>query len=245
MPTVNLGFMTELPAAVLWDMDGTLVDTEPYWLLAEAELVDSYGGVWTPEDGLRLVGSGLWHSAGVLRGRGVTLTDDEVVAHLTDRVLEQIRLEVPWRVGVVELLDDLRRAGVRMAMVTMSVRRMAEYVASALPFDAFDVIVAGDEVTHSKPHPEPYLRAADLLGVLPEDCIAIEDSAPGLASAGAAGAVCIGVPLHVALDAGAGYVLWSTLEGTTAADIALVYGTDTASMARAETTTATAERGAA
>ena len=66
--------MTDLlPAAILWDMDGTLVDTEPYWLAAEAELVHSFGGTWTHEDGLTLVGSGLWHSAAVLQGRGVDM----------------------------------------------------------------------------------------------------------------------------------------------------------------------------
>ncbi|HAM27172.1 MAG TPA: hydrolase, partial [Microbacteriaceae bacterium] len=161
-------------------MDGTLVDTEPYWLSAEADLVESFGGTWTHEDGLTLVGAGLWHSAAVLQGRGVGLSEDQIVQHLTDRVLDQIHVSVPWRPGARELLSAVRQAGIPTALVTMSIRRMAEHVVSTIPFDAFDHIVAGDDVTHSKPHPEPYLRGAELIGVDPAMCMAIEDSTTGL-----------------------------------------------------------------
>ncbi|MHB1172781.1 MAG: HAD family hydrolase [Lacisediminihabitans sp.] len=216
--------MTEaLPAAILWDMDGTLVDTEPYWLSAEAELVHSFGGSWTRQDGLTLVGAGLWHSAGVLQGRGVQLSQDEIVQRLTDQVLDQIRITVPWRPGAQELLAALKAEGIATGLVTMSVRRMAEYVVSAIPFDAFDVIVAGDDVTHSKPHPEAYLRGAELLGAAAKWCVAIEDSTAGLASAVAAGAASIGVPLHVPLQDGRGYTIWSTLEGKTVDDLGRVF----------------------
>jgi beta-phosphoglucomutase-like phosphatase (HAD superfamily) len=101
----------------------------------------------------------------------------------------------------------------------MSIRRMAEHVSAFLPFTAFDHIVAGDSVTHSKPHPEPYLIGAELLGVDAVDCVAIEDSTTGLASAVAAGAVAIGVPLHSPLEHGRGYTIWPTLEGRTITDI--------------------------
>jgi HAD superfamily hydrolase (TIGR01509 family) len=137
--------------------------------------------------------------------------------------MAQIEAAVPWRSGVPELLHRLKASRIRTALVTMSMRRMAELVAGALPFDAFDVIVAGDDVTHSKPHPEPYLRAAELLAVSAEECLAIEDSAPGLASAGTAGAVCIGVPLHVGLSPDDAYTLWDTLEGKAVADLAGVF----------------------
>ncbi len=212
--------MTEqAPAAVLWDMDGTLVDTEPYWLAAEAELVQSFGGVWSHEDGLALVGSGLWHSAGVLQGRGVDLSDTEIIDHLTNRVLERIAVSLPWRPGARELLASVREAGTPTALVTMSIRRMAEHIVSLLPFDGFDVVVAGDDVTHSKPHPEPYLNAAAILGVDAVDCIAIEDSTTGLAAAVASGAVSIGVPLHSVLIEGVGYTIWPTLDGRRWADL--------------------------
>ena len=216
--------MTDLlPAAILWDMDGTLVDTEPYWLAAEAELVASYGGTWTHEDGLQLVGSGLWHSAAVLQGRGVDLPADEIIELLTDRVLEQIRVSVPWRPGARELLAEVRAAGIPTALVTMSIRRMAIHIASLMPEAGFDVIVAGDDVTHSKPHPEPYLHAARSLDVDILDCVAIEDSTTGLASAVASGAVPIGVPLHTPLSEGLGYTIWPTLDERGLADVAALF----------------------
>lgn len=204
-------------------MDGTLIDTEPYWLSAEKELVHSYGGTWTHEDGLALVGNGLWDSAEIFRKRGVDLTADEIVEHLTDAVLTRVRAEIPWRPGARELLLAVREAGIRTALVTMSVHRMAAYVASAIGFDAFDAIVAGDDVTNSKPHPEPYLRAAELLEVAADQCVALEDSPPGLASAIAAGTTAIGVPLHVSIEEGPDHTVWATLDGKTLDDLVAVY----------------------
>lgn len=209
-----------LPTAVLWDMDGTLVDTEPYWMAAQDELVHAWGGQWSHEDALTLVGSGLWHAARVFQGRGVHLTEDEIVEHLTDRVLEQIDEHgLPWRPGARELLSELRAAGVRTALVTMSVKRMAEHVAAQLGFHGFDTVVSGDDVTHAKPHPEPYLVAAERLGVDPAECIAIEDSAPGSASAVAAGATVVAVPFVIPLPETDDYTLWTSLEGRSLADL--------------------------
>lgn len=204
-------------------MDGTLVDTEPYWMRAEEELVTSYGGTWTHEDQFALIGAGLWHSAAVLKGRGVSLTEDEIVEHLTSRVLEQIEEKLPWRPGARELLAELKAAGIPTAMVTMSLRRMADQIVAAFPLNTFDVVVGGDEVEHSKPHPAPYLRAAELLGVDPTHSIAIEDSTTGLASAVASGALSIGVPMHLALTEGLGYTIWPTLAGKTVADLSALY----------------------
>ncbi len=209
-----------LPAAVLWDMDGTLVDTEPYWMHAQDELVAAWGGAWSHEDALTLVGAGLWHAARVFQARGVHLTEDEIVDHLTDRVLEQIETNgTPWRPGARELLSELRDAGVKTALVTMSVRRMAEHVAGQLGFDGFDTVVSGDDVTHAKPHPEPYLVAAERLGVDVAACIAIEDSAPGSASAVAAGAVVVAVPFVLPLPESDDYTLWQSLDGRTLAHL--------------------------
>jgi HAD superfamily hydrolase (TIGR01509 family) len=213
----------ELPAAVLWDMDGTLVDTEPYWMASEQELVGSFGGTWTHEDGLQLVGLGLWNSAEILRAHGVAMEPDAIVQWLTDRVQQKLDEQgVPWRPGARELLQQLRERGFRTALVTMSVRRMAEQIASHIPFDAFDVIVSGDEVAEPKPHPDPYLRAAQLLQVDPRDTVAIEDSLVGLASAVASGAAAIGVPHIVALPESDQHTLWDTLEGRTADDVVAV-----------------------
>jgi HAD superfamily hydrolase (TIGR01509 family) len=211
---------TPVPAAVLWDMDGTLVDTEPYWMAAETELVASYGGHWTHDDGLALVGSGLWRSASILQSRGVDMHVDDIVNWLTDRVQQQIDAKgAPWRPGALVLLAEIRDAGIPTALVTMSVRRMAEQIVAQVPFKAFDTIVSGDEVENAKPHPDAYLRAAEKLGVAPEQAIAIEDSLAGLASAVAAGTIAIGVPHIIPLPENDEHTLWPSLAGHSLADL--------------------------
>lgn len=214
-------------------MDGTLVDTEPYWLSAEVSLVRAWGGNWTHEDGLKLVGSGLEDSARVFQGQGVELSIDEIIQTLTDRVLSQIEVSVPWRAGARELLAELRGAGVPTALVTMSISRMAERVALALDeaigTRAFDVIVAGDTVEKPKPHPEPYLKAAASLGVDIRDCVAVEDSLPGVTSAVASGATTLAVPLHVSLPESPEYTtLPNGLDGITLAHLSAVHATEAA-----------------
>ncbi|KQM83463.1 HAD family phosphatase [Agromyces sp. Leaf222] len=221
---------TRLPAAVLWDMDGTIVDTEPYWMAAEEELVGSFGGTWTHDDALQLVGSGLWESARIFQERGVDLPADEIVAWLTRRVREQLNeFGLPWRPGARELLEALREASVPSALVTMSVRSMADDVIRQIPFHAFDAIVTGDSVSNAKPHPEPYLVAAAELGVDIADCVAFEDSPPGVASAAASGAITVGVPNILSLDDAPATVLWSSLEGRTVADVAALVNSRKAS----------------
>lgn len=212
----------KLPAAVLWDMDGTLVDTEPFWFAAETELVGRYGGTWTHEQAVSLVGSGLRDGARVLQDHGVRLAVDEIVDWQTDYVTERLVAPLPWRPGAIALLSALREAGVPTALVTMSVRRMAEAVAAAVPFGGFDVIVAGDDVERPKPDPEAYLRAADLLGVDITQCVAIEDSPPGLAAAVASGASTIGVPHQAVLPEGRRWRLWTTLDGRGPEDLSAV-----------------------
>jgi HAD superfamily hydrolase (TIGR01509 family) len=203
-------------------MDGTLVDTEPYWLQAEADLVHAAGGVWSAEDGLQLVGSGLERSALILQSRGVELTVEEVIATLTDRVREQIAGAVPWRPGALELLREIKDAGIPTALVTMSRRRMALDIVAALDFEGFDLVVAGDDVEHSKPHPEPYLTAAERLGVDVTACVALEDSEPGVASAVAAGATVIALPLHIPIPPSPAYLLQETMIGLRLADLTVV-----------------------
>ena len=201
-------------------MDGTLVNTEPYWIAAETELIESFGGSWSHEEALALVGSGLWRTAQIMQTKGVTLTDVEIIDNLTDRVLEQlVEFGIPWRPGARELLIGLREARIPTALVTMSVGRMAHHVADRLGFVGFDAVVSGDDVTNSKPHPESYLRGAKLLGVDITHCLAIEDSPPGIASASAAGAVVIGVPFMVDINDSPADTFWPTLDGRTVPDL--------------------------
>jgi HAD superfamily hydrolase (TIGR01509 family) len=200
---------------------------------AETELIASYGGNWSHEDALLLVGQGLWHSARILQSRGVALSEDEIIDSLTETVLGRLRRDgLPWRPGAKELLLELRATGIPAALVTMSIGKLAHVVRETIDFDAFDHVVAGDDVMHSKPHPAAYLRAMDLLGVAPGDCVAIEDSPPGVASASAAGAATIGVPLHVPLLEDGSFVVWPTLAGRTVANLAQVLASSKADAAR-------------
>ncbi|SMG38778.1 HAD family hydrolase [Agreia pratensis] len=211
--------MTPLPAAVLWDMDGTIVDTEPYWMQSQEALVSRFGGSWTHEDAMTLVGSGLDRTARLLQEHGVDMAADAIIDHLTREVMDHISVSVPWRPGARELLSSLRESEVPCALVTMSFGVMAEHVRSFIPFDAFDVVVSGDSVENSKPHPEAYLEAARLLGVSIEECVAFEDSVPGVTSAASSGAVTIGVPHMLPLENSPASVLWPTLEGRTVDDV--------------------------
>lgn len=205
-----------LPKAVLFDMDGTLVDTEPYWIAAEFALVERHGGTWSTEHAHSLVGKALLDSAAYIQEHGgVDLPAVEIVRQLSSEVVSRVRERVPWRPGATELLGELRAEGVEVGLVTMSWRDLTTAVVAALPEGSFDVIVTGDEVTNGKPHPEPYLTAAGVLGVDPADAIAIEDSPTGIASAYAAGCRVLGVPNHVALDPPPGVVLVDTLAGLT------------------------------
>ena len=202
-------------------MDGTLVDTEPYWMDAETDLVESFGGTWTHEQALQLVGNGLIDSAVILQGAGVRMGAQEIVDELTERVRVRLQQDgVPFRPGAKELLRALRSEGVPTALVTMSLRRMAEDIVSLIGFEAFDVIVGGDDVERPKPFPDPYLQAADALGVDIAHAVALEDSPTGLQAALSARAVTIGVPHIVELDGLGADVLWDTLSGRGVDDLA-------------------------
>jgi HAD superfamily hydrolase (TIGR01509 family) len=205
-------------------MDGTLVDTEPYWLAAETELVHAWGGQWTLEDGLALVGSSLTNSSRVIASRGVELDPDEIIQLLTDRVLEQLDVDVPWRPGSREALEAVYAAGIPMALVTMSIRRMADSIAASAGFPAFGAVIAGDEVVNGKPDPEAYLRAATALGVEITDCLAIEDSEFGVAAAVASGATTLALPLHVPLPDSPAYTKWDSLEGRSLDELFALHG---------------------
>lgn len=214
-----------LPDAVLWDMDGTLVDTEKYWIAAETTLARRDGGVWTEADGLSLVGSSLTYAAQQLRLRaGVRGTDEEIVDDLLAQVIAEVRRHgVPFRPGAVEMLAALRDAGVPSALVTMSYASLAQVVIDGAPEGVFRAVVTGDQVANGKPHPEPYLEGAARLGVDATRCVAIEDSTAGLASAEAAGARVIGVQLLVPIPAAPGRSRLSQLDQITLDDLRRIY----------------------
>ncbi len=180
-----------LPAAVLWDMDGTLIDTEPHWMAAEVELVEAHGGTWTHADALAMVGSSMAVCAAALQDRGVALEVAEIAHALNSAVGAAVAAGIPWQPGARELVEALHRAGVPQALVTSSFAVLADPFAAAVGL--FDVVVAGDRVRRPKPDPEPYLTAARQLGVEATACVAVEDSRSGIASAVASGARVVAV----------------------------------------------------
>lgn len=202
MTTLAAQDRAPLPEAVLWDFDGTLADSEPLWMAAEYALAERLGETWSDEHARALVGNSLIDSGRYIAsvwGR-TQPTPEDIVDILVADVNDQLRAgKMPWRPGALELLADLRAAGVPCALVSASYRSTLEAVVGAAPEGTFATVVAGDEVTHGKPHPEPYLTACQTLGVDPARCVVVEDSVPGANSGNASGAVVLAVRNHVAL----------------------------------------------
>ncbi len=216
--------------AVLWDMDGTIVDTEPYWIEAEYALVEGHGGVWSESHAEQLVGQSLAFTAGALQAAGVGLEVREIVDSLSSHVEQRVRDRLPWRPGARELLEDLHAAHVRCALVTMSHGPLVRAVVDQLPKPYFDAIVTGDTVEFGKPHPEAYSTAITLLrhrdpALTIDECIAIEDSGPGVAAAMAAGLTTVAVPHMAPIPDESGRTLWESLAGKTIADLERLVGT--------------------
>jgi len=219
----KISIMT-FPSAVLFDMDGTLVDSEHYWLSSEQELAASAGKIWTEQDGINMIGMSLYDSSRLIKQKlELDIPAEEIIDQLTDSVISKLDNALPWRPGAQQLLRAIREAGIPTALVTMSMRRNADAVVARMGFEAFDLVIAGDQVKHGKPHPEPYLKAAEKLGVDIADCIAFEDSISGLHSAEASGAIAIGVPNLVQIPNRAGRILWPTLQGVTVSDLENIY----------------------
>lgn len=220
-PSGSIGsVVVTLPAAVLFDMDGTLVDTEPYWIDTEYAMAEKYGGTWSQEHAMNLVGNALLDSGDYIRVHmGIDRTPQQIVDELLDGVVARVEDEVPWRPGARDLLTDLAEHDVPCALVTMSWQRFVAPILAQLPAGTFASVVTGDRVELGKPHPEPYLTAAAELGVAPDRCLAVEDSNTGAKSAVAAGCTVLCVPNHVPILEGERRVFADTLAGLGAADL--------------------------
>lgn len=213
--------MTSRPdrlAAVLWDMDGTLVDSEKLWDVALYETAEWLGGTLSEAERMTLVGSNMDDTATYLLevvGRDVT---PEAIAATGDEIRRRTAGlfddELPWRPGAREILAAVRAAGVPTALVTSTERSLTELALNTIGREFFDVTVCGDEVEGlNKPHPRPYLKAAELLGVAPEQCVAVEDSPPGTESAVAAGCTVLVIPNDVEVEPGERRVFRESLAG--------------------------------
>lgn len=202
-------------------MDGTLIDSEPYWIDAEMKLAAKFGVSWTHEDGLTLVGNPLDVSAQVLIDRGVRLTEAEIIEALVTEVSARAEVSMPWVADARTLLTEVVDAGIPCALVTMSIGSLVDQFVEQAG-DVFAAVVTGDQVARGKPDPEAYLLAAEKLGVDPTRCVAIEDSPVGIRAAHASGAATIAVPRHTKDPGIQGVTVLTTLEGVGLRDLARI-----------------------
>ncbi|WP_448851917.1 HAD family hydrolase [Corynebacterium sp. 335C] len=221
--------------AILWDMDGTLIDTEPLWGRATYALSEELGGPLTPEAREKTIGGSGPNTVRVISEHlGTTLGEDETAAairRLFDLFIRELRAGgAPMRPGAAELLREARAAGLPSILVTNTVRRLADEEIAIIGPELFDATLCGDEVPHGKPAPDLYLRAAEVAGAAPDACLAVEDSFTGTTAAVAAGCRVLGAPVddHGEVADGAGRLSELTgridLEGFTLADLAELHG---------------------
>jgi HAD superfamily hydrolase (TIGR01509 family) len=218
--------MTDLlPAAVLWDLDGTLLDSEKLWDIPLYELTEKLGGQLSDATRQSMTGTNvmvtmrlLFAEVGIQEPTKSQL--DDGAAWIDRRMQEIFRGDLPWRPGAAEALATVYKSGVPMALVTSTERALTEMALDTIGRDYFTTTVCGDEVEGlNKPHPEPYLKACRTLSVNPVDCVAIEDSPAGTTSAVAAGCQVLVIPCDAPVEQGARRTFRPTLEGLTLPDL--------------------------
>lgn len=188
-----------LPEAMLIDMDGTLVDTEPYWEEAKIRLATRHGIPFTAEVAAPLVGRSMMVTVEALQAAGIPLSDKEILEALVDEVATRVGQGIPWIDGAPEFLQRMADADIPCALVTQAWEPVAAHIVAASN-GVLRVMVTGGDVSHPKPDPEPYLLSAEKLGVDAANCVAMEDSPAGVASAEAAGAQVLVLPGMHAVD---------------------------------------------
>lgn len=206
--------------AVLFDMDGTLLDSEKVWDVSLDDLAGWLGGVLSDSARSRMVGTPLGRSIAIMHDAlGVDADPEISSAYLLARTEELFSQPLPWKPGAQELLDAVAAAGLPAALVTSTHRRLTELALRTIGADRFGAVVCGDEVPATKPAPDSYLIAARRLGVDPARCVAIEDSPVGLQAARSAGCAVVVVPSEVEIPAESGIEIRSSLVGLTVADL--------------------------
>ncbi|MFD3584454.1 HAD family hydrolase [Streptomyces sp. NPDC058683] len=181
--------------AVLLDMDGTLVDTEGFWWDVEVEIFARLGHALDESWRHVVVGGPMTRSAGFLiEATGAAITLAELSVLLNDGFEQRIGTALPLMPGAERLLAELHEQQIPTALVSASHRRIIDRVLTSLGPQHFALSVAGDEVSRTKPYPDPYLLAAAGLGADPARCAVVEDTATGVAAAEAAGCQVVAVP---------------------------------------------------
>jgi HAD superfamily hydrolase (TIGR01509 family) len=191
--------------AVLFDMDGILVDSEPVWYEVEGALVERLGGQWGRQHQAKCIGGTVDATCRYIAElTGTDLTVAELQAEVMVGMVEHFTTALPVIDGALELVDAVRRRGARTALVSSSFRVLVDAALVKLGAHRFDATVVGDEVRQGKPHPEPYLTACVQLGVRPEAAVVVEDALNGVRSAEAAGCPVVVVPSVGVIEPAAG-----------------------------------------
>jgi HAD superfamily hydrolase (TIGR01509 family) len=202
--------------AVIFDMDGLLLDTETLWHAAETDLFARHGGEFTWDDKMAVIGTSYDFTSAYFADRlGLPRSEGPaLVSEMLELMHERVRRAVDARPGAVELVARLRDLeGVTLGLASNSPRFLVDdALATAGMTDAFEAIVTSDDVEHAKPAPDIYLLACQRLGVDPAAALALEDSASGIAAAKAAGLTVIGVPQYAETDASAADRVVDSLE---------------------------------
>jgi HAD superfamily hydrolase (TIGR01509 family) len=214
--------------AVLFDMDGTLVDSEKLWDISLAALYNELGGTLTQEVRASMVGGSAEDTIRtVYSDLGLKLDPAEMaesIHWLHDYTAVLFDNGLPWCDGAQELLEALAAEGTPMALVTNTQRALTDRALNSIGHQYFSATVCGDEVPRGKPAPDAYQRAAALLGLHPDACLAIEDSVTGTAAAEGAGCPVLVVPNDVAVPRGPRRRHISSLADIDAADLRRVFG---------------------
>ena len=209
-------------------MDGTLVDSEKLWDVSLSALYETFGGVMSRETRNGLVGASARETmVAVYTELGLDLDPAAMAASihwLHEHTAELFDGGLPWCDGAREMLESLAAERTPLALVTNTERALAERALNSIGRQYFSITVCGDEVPNGKPEPDPYLRAAELLGVSPGDCLAVEDSVTGSAAAEKAGCAVLVVPNDVPVPGGARRRHADSLAGLDAADLRAIYG---------------------
>jgi len=182
--------------ALLFDMDGLMVDSEPMWFDVEREFARAHGGDWTEELADACVGKGLMNTL-VVMGKtfGFEVDGPRMLAEIIDAFIMRAG-ELRTKPGCLEILGAAH-GKVPMACASSSHRRLVETVLARLSLARFfDVVVTGDSVVHPKPAPDVFLAAVAQLHVAPARCVVLEDSMAGVTAGRAAGMYVIAIPEH-------------------------------------------------
>lgn len=221
MPTNS----SELPfVAVLWDMDGTLIDSEPIWIAQERELMNSLGAPWSEADAIHCIGGPMTRVDAYMRSKLSLAQQSEyppmaLTAKLLERMEVQLAKGVDFAPGARKLLNEMSALGIPMGLVSASSRKLVDAALSFIGHDYFQITISNDDVISSKPSPEGYLKAAEYLEVDIEQTLILEDSVTGVTAAMNSGAYVIGIDHVTKLPDGARVIHTPNLESVSVADL--------------------------